>query len=52
MDITTKTLEELKALAYDVLVVRDNATRNLQLIEAEIAKKTPKTEEAAESKKK
>ena len=39
MDITTKTTEELKALAYDVLVQRDTATRNLQIIENEIAKR-------------
>lgn len=45
MDITTKSIEELKALAYDVLVQRDTATRNLQIIENEIAKRAQEVKE-------
>lgn len=52
MDITTKTTEELKAIAYDVLVQRDTATRNLQIIENEIAKRANEAEVAEKSKKK
>jgi hypothetical protein len=36
MDITTKTVVELKALAYDELSKIDTAQKNLSLISAEI----------------
>lgn len=52
MDITTKTTEELKAIAYDVLVQRDTATRNLQIIESEIAKRAKEAEVDEKPKKK
>lgn len=52
MDITTKTTEELKAIAYDVLVQRDTATRNLQIIENEIAKRANEAEVAEKPKEK
>lgn len=53
MDITTKSIEELKAIAYDVLVQRDTATRNLQIVENEIAKRAKEvTNEIAEEPKK
>lgn len=52
MDITTKSIEELKAIAYDVLVQRDTATRNLQIIENEIAKRAKEAEVAEKPKKK
>jgi len=38
-DITKMTEEQLKALAYDHLMVLNNTQRNIQLIEAEIAKR-------------
>lgn len=39
MDITTKTVVELKALAYDELAKLETAQRNIALINAEIKKK-------------
>lgn len=53
MDITTKTTTELEALAYQIIVQRENATRNLQIIENEIAKRAKAvTNEIAEKPKK
>ena len=39
MDITNMTVEQLKALAYDQIAIASNAQKNIQAIEAEIAKK-------------
>lgn len=50
MDITTKTTTELEALAYQQIVIRDNATRNLQIIQGEIDKRAQVAPETAEEK--
>lgn len=39
MDITTKTVVELKALAFDEIVKFESAQKNIQIINAEIAKR-------------
>ena len=39
MDITTKSVVELKALAFDLLVQLENAQNNLKVVNAEIEKK-------------
>jgi hypothetical protein len=39
MDITTLTMEQLKALAYDQIVILNQAQANLNTIQAEIAKR-------------
>ncbi len=39
MDITNLSVVELKALAFDTLVVIENSQKNLQLINQEINKK-------------
>lgn len=44
MDITTKTLEELKVMAYDQLVVLEQTQNNLKVINQEIAKRQVKEE--------
>ena len=46
MDITKMSLEELKALAYDVSVRLTNEQRNLQMVEQQIRTKAsePKKE--------
>ena len=41
MDITKKTVDELKALAYDLLVQSNNIQRNLQVVEKEISSRHP-----------
>ena len=38
MDITQKTLDELKSLAYDQLILLERARNNLNLLNQEIAK--------------
>ena len=38
-DITTLTVEELKALAYDQILLLNQAQQNIQIIEAELAKR-------------
>lgn len=48
MDITTKTTTELEAFAYQQIVIRDNATRNLQIIQGEIDKRAQVAPEAEE----
>ena len=47
MDLTTMTLEQLKALAYDQLVELQRIQQNLQILNAEIDKRKvePKKEE-------
>lgn len=49
MDISQKTVTELKAIAYDLLVQIDGFQKNLAIVNAEIAKKsqvkTPEVEE-------
>ena len=40
MNITEQTTEALKALGYDQLAELERIQRNLQLIQAEIAKRT------------
>lgn len=47
MDKTKKPLEELKAIAYDIIVQLEQLQKNLQVVNGEIAKKTnehPKSE--------
>ena len=39
MDITKKTVEELKALAYDQMAIKQQAEMNLQALNEEIGKK-------------
>lgn len=39
MDISKKTLDELKSLAYDLLLQQANLNQNLQIINAEIQKR-------------
>ncbi len=39
MDITTMTLEQLKALAYDQIVLLQQTQNNLALLQAEIKKR-------------
>lgn len=39
MDITTKTVAELKAIAYDEFLKLETAQNNLRIINAEIAKR-------------
>jgi hypothetical protein len=46
MDITNKTIEELKVLAYDQMVVFEQTKANLSLISQEIEKKTKEIEDA------
>ena len=40
MDISNLTIEQLKALAYDVISEAEKTQKNLQVINGEIAKKT------------
>lgn len=42
MDITTKTVDELKALAYDFMVDLQRVQNNLNILNAEIAKRAEK----------
>ncbi len=39
MDVKTLTVEQLKALAYDQIFVRENADRNLRILNDEIVKR-------------
>ena len=39
MDLTKKTVEELKAMAYDQLAAKGQAEQNLQILNQEIAKR-------------
>jgi sRNA-binding carbon storage regulator CsrA len=39
MDVTTMTIEQIKALAYDQIAIRENAERNLQILNNEIARR-------------
>ena len=39
MDITKKTVEELKALAYDQMAMKQQAEMNLQALNEEIGKR-------------
>lgn len=50
MDITSQTVEQLKALCYDQIVIQQNATNNIAIINAELAKrnKEQKPNEKAE----
>jgi len=50
IDITKKTLEELKSLAYDTMVELQRVQNNLQILNNEIFKKTT-PEEKTERKK-
>ena len=52
MDISKKSIQELKALAYEQIVQRTQADRNLQLIEQEIVKKAKTSEKPDELEKK
>jgi hypothetical protein len=45
MDVTTMTIEQLKALAYDQIVIRENAERNLQILNNEIARRAKEEQE-------
>ena len=51
MDITKKSVEELKALAYDQMAMLEQTQANLQAINAEIARKTQEAEEVKDNKK-
>lgn len=39
MDLTSKTIDELKVIAYDLLASKEQTERNLQLVNQTIAKK-------------
>ena len=39
IDITKLPMAELKALAYDIIAAKENAERNLQMVNQEIAKR-------------
>jgi hypothetical protein len=39
MDITQKTVVELKALAFDLILEQERVSQNLRIVNAEIAKK-------------
>ena len=39
MNLETKSIEELKCIAYDLLASQEQTTRNLQLVNQTIAKK-------------
>ena len=41
VDLSTKSVQELKAMAYDMIGAMENVQRNLQVINAEIAKRGP-----------
>ena len=49
MDITTKSVTELKALAFDTLVSIEQQQNNLRAINAEIAKRNQKADEPVSS---
>ena len=49
MDITQKTVTELKALAFDFLVQIEQGQNNLRAINAEIAKRNAPVAEDAKS---
>jgi len=50
MDITTKSVEELKALAYDLLVQLEQIQGNLRIVNNEIASRAKPKEEVKEEK--
>jgi len=52
MDITKISVAELKALAYDSLVQLDAIQKNLQIINAELAKRNESPKGVKEDKKK
>ena len=45
MDISTLTIEQLKALAYDQIVLIQQSQNNLNLIQAEIQKRMSMTQQ-------
>ena len=45
VNISDKTIQELKSLAYDEIVKLENAQQNLKIINAEIAKKDTEKEQ-------
>lgn len=45
MDISTLNMTELKALAYDQLVLLQQTQNNIRILEAEIQKRIAETEE-------
>lgn len=51
MDITTKSVEELKALAYDAAKVANQAQVNVRAIEQEIQKREAESKEGEKKKK-
>ncbi len=48
MDLKTQTLEQLKALAYDQMVLQEQAQRNIQVINQEIALRNTQAEPIVE----
>ena len=50
MDISNLTIEQLKALAYDVISEAEKTQKNLQVINGEIAKKTEMERNASQPK--
>ena len=52
MDISNKTIEELKAIAYDLIVSIDGYQKNLNIINARIAKLSGMPKEEKEVSKK
>jgi len=44
MDISTKTLDEMKTLAYDQIVLLNQTQTNLNILQQEIAKRSTQEE--------
>lgn len=44
MDLSTKTIEELKSLAYDQIAQKEMAERNLAILNQEISKRLQATQ--------
>ncbi len=50
MDVTKLTVEQIKSMAYDQIVLLEQTQRNLQILNAEIAKRNePKVEQKADA---
>lgn len=52
MDISTKTTEELKALAYDLIVKKEQAVRDLEIVNNLIGQRLQAPEPSAKKKEK
>ncbi len=48
IDVTKMSVERLKALAYDQMSIRDVAQRNINIVNNEIASRSPQIEKQTE----